>query len=107
MTTALTMYVEPGLHIPSSPQSGKLVEDPSNPTPNLTAVTVTGGATTDHGTYNVLSKTASCSLTSTDYTSLYNLLYSAPNQVRVDLSYDETASGNNKPITVGPTFTGI
>ncbi len=107
MTTALTMYVTPGLHIPSSPQSGKLLEDPSNPTPSLTAVSVTGGTTTPHGIYNIVSKTATCALTSTDYTTLYNLLYSAPNQVRVDLSYDETASGNSKPITVGPTFTAI
>ncbi len=107
MTTALVMYVEPGLHIPSSPQSGKLLEDTSNPTPSLTAVGVVGGATSDHGTYSTTTKQATCALTSADYTTLYNLLYSAPNQVRVNLSYDETAPGTSKPITVGPTFTAI
>lgn len=107
MTTPLVMYVTPGTHIASSPQSGSLPEDPSNPTPSLIKVNVAGGATSNHGTYSTVTKTANCNLTSTDYTTLYNLLYSAPNQVRVNLSYDETASGNNKPITVGPTFTGI
>ncbi|HEY8945853.1 MAG TPA: hypothetical protein VIM73_16405 [Polyangiaceae bacterium] len=106
MTTAVTMYVAPGTTIPSSPQSGKLYEDPANPTPNLTMVSVTGGATTNHGTYSTLTKTANSNLTSTDYTNLYNLLLGT-SPVRVDLSYDETASGSNKPITIGPTFTAI
>jgi hypothetical protein len=107
MTTALTMYVAPGTHIPSSPQSGRMNEDPSNPTPNLKAVTVIGGATSDHGTYSTTLCTATCNITSTEYSSLYSLCFSAPDQVQVDLSYDETAPGTSKPITVGPTFTGI
>jgi hypothetical protein len=107
MTTAVTMYVAPGTHIASSPQSGRLNEDPAKPTPTLKSVTVFGGATSDHGTYSTSLCTAICNITSAEYTNLYSLLYSAPHQVEVNLCYDETAPGTNKPITSGPTFTGI
>ncbi len=109
MTTPVSVYmfVTPGTIAPLSPPDVRLVEDPSRPTPALSIVTVIGSATTDSGTYNIASCTAVVFITSTEYTNLRALLADSGYQVRVDLTYDSGASGNNKPLIGSPTFTQV
>ena len=103
MSTALYMIVAPDTHISPSPEYAVLAEDPANPTPNCKAITVIGNATAFHGTYNTSADTAVMFLTVTEYTDLLNKLNAGT--VRVDFTYDETASGSTKPILGTPTFT--
>jgi hypothetical protein len=105
MTTPVSLYmiVAPGTHINTSPEYAILNEDPANPTPTCTVITAIGNATAFHGTYNKSGCTAIMFLTSTQYLDLCTKLDSGT--VRVDFTYDDSASGNTKPILGTPTFT--
>lgn len=101
------MFVTPGTTAPLSPPDVRLVEDPNRPTPSLKIVTVIGSATTDSGTYNITSCTAVAFILPAEYTNLRNLLADSDYQVRVDLTYDSSASGNSKPLIGSPQFSQV
>lgn len=100
---AVYMIVAPGTHINKSPEYAILYEDPAHPTPACTTITVVGNATAFHGTYSKSSCTAVMFLTVTQYLDLCAKLESGT--VRADFSYDDSVSGNTKPILGDPTFT--
>ncbi len=101
------MFVTPGTTAPLSPPDVRLVEDPHRQTPALAVVTVIGSATTDSGTYNITSCTAVAFIVASEYTNLRNLLADSDYQVRVDLTYDSSAAGNNKPLIGSPQFSQV
>jgi hypothetical protein len=107
MTTPVAVYmiVAPGTHINKTPEYAILDEDPAHPTPLCTAITAIGNYAAFHGTYNKTGCTAIMFLTSTQYLELCSKLDLGT--VRVDFNYDDSATGNTKPILGNPTFTNV
>ena len=97
------MYVQPGTIIPTPPK-GRLSQDPARPTPNLISVTVVDNATTDSGTYSTSAHTAICQITATEWANMCTMLGNSSYQTRVDITYDNSASGTTKPLIGGPVF---
>jgi hypothetical protein len=108
MTTPVSVYmnVKPGTAVPTGPDC-TLIEDPNHPTPLLRAVTIIGNSGTDHGTYSTSTCTAIAYILSTEYTVLVTDLGTSGKQVRVDLTYDDSAVGTTKPLIGPPQFTLI
>jgi hypothetical protein len=109
MTTPVSVYmfVTPGTTAPLSPPDVRMLEDPHRQTPALTVVTAIGTATTDSGIYSASACTAVVFITAAEYTNLRALLADSNYQVRVDMTYDSSASGNNKPLIGSPEFTQV
>jgi len=103
---AIYMYVQPGTLTPVPPRC-RLYEDPNRPTPVLTLVTVLDNAASDGGTYSTTACQAIVSITAADWANLCTLLADHSQQVRVDMTYDNAATGTNKPLIAGPTFTAV
>jgi hypothetical protein len=108
MTTPVSvyMYVNPGTAVPTGPDC-TLFEDRNHQTPLLKVVTVIGNSATDHGSYSTSSCAAIAYILPAEYSVLVTDLGTTGKQVRVDLTYDDSAVGSTKPLIGSPTFTLI
>jgi len=97
------MYVRPDT-LPPFPPKCVLSEDPNRPTPSLTQVTVVR-KTSDGGTYGTLTCQAVTTITASEWDTMCTMLNNHTGQVQVGITYDSSASGPNKPLIGGPTFT--
>jgi hypothetical protein len=103
---SIYMYVQPGTLTPVPP-TARLYEDPNRATLVLTLVTVLDNATSDHGSYSTSADQAIVAITATEWTAMTALIADNSQQVRVDMTYDSSATGTTKPLIAGPTFTAV
>jgi len=96
------MLVQPGTIVPTPPK-GRLYEDPDRPTPSLTLVTVLD-STSNGGTYSTLACQAIVTVTADRWADMCTKLNDHSQQTKVDLTYDSSAAGTNKPLIDGPYF---
>ena len=99
----LFMFVQPSTPTPSPPKC-RLYDDPNRQTPLLTLITVLDNASVDSGTYSTSACQAIISITATDWATMCGLLADNSQQTRVDIVYDSSASGTNKPLIGSPVF---
>ena len=100
------MYVQPGTILPVPPR-GRLSEDPHRPTPLLTLVTVVDNASSDSGTYSTTAAQSIILLTAADWTHMLSVLGDSGHQTWVDITYDNSPSGTNKPLIGPPIFSAV
>jgi hypothetical protein len=102
----LFMYVQPGTLTPVPPRC-RLSEDPHRLTPLLTLVTVVDNAAVDSGTYSTAACQAILLITAADWAHMCTLLADPTHQTRVDIVYDSSAAGTNKPLIGPPVFSAV
>lgn len=99
------MYVQPGTITPVPPKA-RLYEDPNRATPLLTMVTVMD-STSDGGTYSTTACQAIVTVTAAEWAAMCGLIADHSHQVKVDITYDDSAIGTNKPLIGPATFSGV
>ena len=102
---ALFMYVQPGTIVPTPPK-GRLAEDPNRPTPLFTLLTVVC-STSDSGTYSTIACSAIAVVTAAEWASMCDKLNDHTQQVKVEIVYDNSAAGTNKPLIGPPVFSMV
>ena len=103
---SIFMYVQPGTLTPVPPKCA-LAEDPNRPTPLLTLMSVVDNATSDHGTYSTTACQAVAGIIATEWATMCALIADHTHQVKVDITYDNSVSGTNKPLIGGPRFSAV
>lgn len=92
----LVMHVQVGTLQMVSPK-GRLSDSPTNPTPNLTLVTILSGATIMQ--YSTSARMAIVSVTAAQFSAINTMLATPGHTVDVHLTYDDSGTSTTKTVT--------